>query len=223
LPGVYTKAATLDPDLKNAYAVCRRIVRRRNPDEYALAKLIPSTLRPACWAVWAAGSAADDLVDHGGDPQRRAAALAEWAGAFKTDLERGTSGDPVRRALVHTVLTWNFSPGDVYAALHTLHQDIRDEQPATWEQWRTQRASWTVGTVNSALVLAGVGFGMPVRLRDLDSWRRWLDALLLVDSLEDLSADLTRGHIDWPVEAFRQAGADPADLLDRRWTPGLRR
>jgi len=78
LPGVYTKAATLDPDLKNAYAVCRRIVRRRNPDEYALAKLIPSTLRPACWAVWAAGSAADDLVDHGGDPQRRAAALAEW-------------------------------------------------------------------------------------------------------------------------------------------------
>jgi phytoene/squalene synthetase len=75
--------------------------------------------------------------------------------------------------------------------------------------------------VNSALVLAGVGFGMPVRLRDLDSWRRWLDALLLVDSLEDLSADLTRGHIDWPVEAFRQAGADPADLLDRRWTPGV--
>jgi len=143
------------------------------------------------------------------------------AGAFKTDLERGTSGDPVRRALVHTVLTWNFSPGDVYAALHTLHQDIRDEQPATWEQWRTQRASWTVGTVNSALVLAGVGFGMPVRLRDLDYWRRWLDALLLVDSLEDLSADLTRGHIDWPVEAFRQAGADPADLLDRRWTPGV--
>ncbi|HET6503102.1 MAG TPA: polyprenyl diphosphate synthase [Amycolatopsis sp.] len=218
---VYAKAAILDPDLRNAYAVCRRIVRRRTPDDYALTQLVPPALRPAYWALWAALIVTDDLADHGGDAEQRAAALEAWTAAFTTDLERGTSCDPVRRALVHTMLTWNFSSGEIYASLRTMHHNISDDQPDTWEQWRTERASFDVATVNSVLVLAGAGLGMPVRLRDLGSWRRWGEATLLVDSLLDLPADLARGHLVWPVEAFEQAGADPADLLARRWTPGV--
>ena len=221
MPDVYTKAGILDPGLRDAYETCRRMVRRRTPDEYALAPLIPPVLRPAFWAMWAAGCTADDLVDHGGELRQRATALEEWTAALEADLKRGTSGDPVRRALVHTVLNWNFAPGDLYAVLHMLHQDIYDEQPATWQEWSVRRASWSVCTVNSALVLAGAVLRTPVRLRDVESCRRWLDAFLLVDSLTDLSDDLSRGHVEWPVEAFRQAGADVADLLERRWTPGV--
>lgn len=221
LPNVYAKAAIFDPDLRNAYAICRRIVRRRTPDEYALTQLIPPALRPALWSLWATIDVVDDLADHGGDAEQRTAALEEWTAAFTTDVARGTSDDPVRRALVHTMLTWHFSSAEVYASLRTMHNDIRGEQPATWEQWSTDRASYDVSTVNAVLVLAGAGLGMPVRVRDLDAWRRWSEATILVDSLLDLSADLDRGHLVWPAEAFRQAGADPADLLARRWNPGV--
>ena len=52
-----------DPALRAAYGLCRRRTREQDPAEYALIELLPAALRPACWALWAAANALDDLGD----------------------------------------------------------------------------------------------------------------------------------------------------------------
>lgn len=218
---VYAKAGISDPELIKAYEVCRRIIKKRDPDEYALTRLSPHALRPALWALWASIAVADDLVDTVGEPQQREAALDEWTAAFETELKEGISRDSVRHALVQTVLAWNLSPAEMFAVLRRFRQDVRADQPATWREWGANWASLTSCAVHSSVGLASAVWQVPIRLQDLDALRRWSNGTLLTDSLVDLADDIGRAHLYWPVEAFQQAGVEVADLLDRRWTPGV--
>ncbi|MFE0889618.1 squalene/phytoene synthase family protein [Streptomyces rochei] len=64
---------------------------------------MPAVMRPACWALWAAANAIDDLADdHSVDAERRAERVGAWIAALDHDVATGSSTDPVRRALVDT-------------------------------------------------------------------------------------------------------------------------
>lgn len=52
-----------DRTLRAAYRHCRQLTREQDRAEYALIQLVPAALRPACWALWAAANAIDDLAD----------------------------------------------------------------------------------------------------------------------------------------------------------------
>ncbi|MFF9037827.1 polyprenyl diphosphate synthase [Streptomyces sp. NPDC014892] len=211
--------------LDAAYDACRRLVRTTRPTEYALMQLMPPTVRPACWALYAALASADDLLDSTeGTPQERSRRLQEWRTALEADLAAGTSDDPVRHALTDAVWHWGLDLGDLLGALDAVQGDEAREGVATWQEWRerahAQNVSWPEQLMR---MLVRSGLPVPVRLRDLPGFTRFVDGLFLADMLRDLPEDLDGGHVWFPTEVLDRFNVTPADLISRDWTPAVRR
>lgn len=207
--------------LDAAYDECRRLVRTTRPTEYALMQLMPPAVRPACWALYAALASADDLVDSTeGTPQERARRLREWRVALEADLASGTSDDPVRRALTDAVWHWGLDLGDLLGALDAVQGDEGREGVATWQEWRerahAQNVSWPEQLMR---MLVRSGLPVPVRLRDLPGFTRFVDGLFLTDMLRDLPEDLDGGQVWFPAEVLDRFQVTPAELISREWTP----
>ncbi|EDY61011.2 predicted protein [Streptomyces sviceus ATCC 29083] len=221
VPGILTQAAIDDPALRAAYLHCRRTVRRDDPVEYSIMQLMPPLLRPACWAMWAAFSAADDLADApAGTTATRTAQLKAWTTALEDELTAGHSDDPVRRALIDTMHRWRLDLADLRLSFATLDGDTRGRHLHTWEQWSVwvgdSNLSWAT---QSMTLLARAGIPVPVWLRRKDSYQRYLDGLYLTDTLTDLAQDLARGELNLPTQVLDQF-PDAADhLTARHWSP----
>ncbi|WP_461066013.1 polyprenyl diphosphate synthase [Streptomyces pseudoechinosporeus] len=215
-------AAIEDPGLVAGYEACRRVMRGAGGTEYLVAQLMPPTLRPALWAIYAAGRVADDLADTG-DPAARAARLDAWTSALVEDLRQGGSADLVRRALVHAARTWDLPTGELFAAFEALREDVDGRVHETWQEWSGYSQSVNTTFFAQAVALfTAAGLQMPVRLRHLSAFRQWVDALNLIDILEDLAEDTAQGRITLPLEVLQQFSVTPQALLSGRWTPGLR-
>ncbi|MGW1996788.1 polyprenyl diphosphate synthase [Embleya sp. NPDC001921] len=209
---VYRAAAIDEPRLVEGYEACRRAIRRAGGTEYPTARLMPPALRPALWAIYAAGRVIDDIADTG-DPAGRKALFDAWTTAFDEDLRRGDSEDPVRRALVHTMLTWDLPTDGLSAAFAATRADIAGRTHPTWKAWSAySQAVNTSFFAQGAALLAAAGLYLPLRLRYLDAARQWVDALSIIDNLEDLAEDLAQGRITVPLEVLTDHGLTAADL-----------
>lgn len=220
----YAKAGIHDADLSAAYRVCRRIVRQTGSTDYAITQLIAPALRPAAWALYAAGRTVDDLTDTATGPRDdRAARLDAWTTAFETELQRGTSGDPVRRALIHAVQAWHLEPGDLRVAFLALRSEARGGLPTDWQRWSAHagRLFTSSFALQGLLALGSAGLQVPLRVRHHQAVRQWVDAVFLIDALEDLSADAARGQVGFPTEELRRHGVTVTDLAEARWTPAV--
>jgi undecaprenyl diphosphate synthase len=218
----FQMAAIEGPGLVAGYEACRRAMRGAGGTEYLVAQLMPPALRPALWAIYAAGRVADDLADTG-DPDGRAARLHSWTVAFDEDLRRGDSPDPVRRALVNAVLTWDLPTSDLFTMFDALREDVEGRVHETWQEWSAY--SQNVNTAfftHVVAVFAAAGLQMPVRLRNLTAFGQWVDALNLIDILEDLAEDTAQDRITLPLEVLHQFSVTPEGLFSGRWTPELR-
>ncbi|MEK8146205.1 squalene/phytoene synthase family protein [Streptomyces sp. M10(2022)] len=213
-----------DPQLKAAYKACHDHLRSTSAEEFWCLQLMPPALRPACWALFAAHSLADDLADSTeGDGSQR---LRAWREALDTDLRLGTSQDPVRQALVHTMWCWNLKTDAFDVTFTALEKDALRTAPAaaTWQQWRTRSKDTNVPFLLLCLtMLRHAGLDIPLHLTRLDAYQRLSDGLFLTDSLTDLAEDLSRGDITLPAEELHRFGTCETDLLQRRWTPPSKR
>ncbi|MYS86102.1 polyprenyl diphosphate synthase [Embleya scabrispora] len=210
---VYRAAAIEDPRLVEAYEACRTEVRRAGGTEYRTARLMPPALRPALWAIYAAGRVMDDIAD-AGEPSGREALFDAWTTAFHEDLRRGDSTDPVRRALVHTMRTWDLPTDGLTAAFAATRADIDGRTHPTWKAWSAySQAVNTSFFAQGAALLAAAGLYLPLRLRYLEAARQWVDALGIIDNLEDLAEDLAQGRITMPMEVLADHALTAADLV----------
>ncbi|MFF6783920.1 polyprenyl diphosphate synthase [Streptomyces sp. NPDC012510] len=210
--------------LDAAYDECRRLVRTTRPTEHALMALMPPSAQPVCWALYAAFGHADDLLDRSEEaPEERGRQLREWRVALEADLASGTSDDPIRLALTDAVWHWGLDLGDLLGALDAVQRDDDREGVATWEEWRerahAQNVSWPEQLMR---MLVRMGLPVPVRLRDLPGFTRFVEGLFLTDMLRDLPEDLDSGHVWFPGEVLDRFRVTPADLLSRQWTPAVR-
>ncbi|MET7299164.1 polyprenyl diphosphate synthase [Embleya sp. NPDC005575] len=209
---VHRAAAIDDPRLVEAYDACRTAIRRAGGTEYRTAQLMPPALRPALWAIYAAGRVLDDIADTG-EPTGRGALFDAWTTAFHEDLRRGDSADPVRRALVHTMRTWDLPTDGLSAAFAATRADIDGRTHPTWQAWSTySQAVNTSFFAQGAALLAAAGLYLPLRLRYLEAARQWVDALSIIDNLEDLAEDLAQGRITMPMEILADHALTAADL-----------
>ncbi|MEU0939080.1 polyprenyl diphosphate synthase [Embleya sp. NPDC005971] len=209
---VHRAAGIDDPRLVEAYEACRTAIRKAGGTEYRTSHLMPPALRPALWAIYAAGRVMDDLADTG-DPTGRKARFDAWTAAFHDDLRRGDSADPVRRALVHTMRTWDLPTDGLTAALAATRADIDGRTHPTWAAWSAySQAVNTSFFAQGAALLAAAGLYLPLRLRYLEAARQWVDALSIVDNLEDLAEDLAQGRITMPMEVLTEHALTAADL-----------
>lgn len=220
---VYERAGIRDPELVAAHETCRRVLRRSDTMDFMVLRLVPPALRPAFWALCACGRVVDDLADTGSDgPDGRAARVDAWTTAFDRELRLGTSKDPVRRAIIHTVLTWDLSGADLLAMAAELRQDARGRTFATWQEWsgysRTVNGS---SIVQLALLMTRAGLSPMLRARQLEALGRRVEALFLIDNLFDLSEDITHRCVNLPSESLERFGVTSQDLSARRWTPAM--
>ncbi|MEI5521262.1 polyprenyl diphosphate synthase [Streptomyces brasiliscabiei] len=210
--------------LDAAYDECRRLVRTTRPTEHALMALMPPAAQPVCWALYAAFGHADDLLDRSEEaPEERGRLLREWRAALEADLASGTSDDPIRLAVTDAVWHWGLDLGDLLGALDAVQRDDDRKGVATWEEWRerahAQNVSWPEQLMR---MLVRSGLPVPVRLRDLPGFTRFVEGLFLTDMLRDLPEDLDSGHVWFPTEVLDRFQVTEADLLARRRTPAVR-
>ncbi|MDG9710594.1 polyprenyl diphosphate synthase [Streptomyces sp. DH10] len=222
-PTVYRRAGIRDRDLVLGYQRCRQLVRSSGPVEHAIVQLTPVRLRPLLWVTYGFGRVLDDLADVETDsPESRAARIEEWARALESDLRQGSSSDPVRRALVHAMITWDLPDDDLPALIATYSQDARSQTEfATWDEWHAYRRTISLpfGVTRLAAVLSGTS--APFAARDVEGFQRWTDAYNLIDCLWDLRQDAERGHILLPLEALERFGVAAEDVRAGRPTAQL--
>ncbi|MET7687193.1 polyprenyl diphosphate synthase [Streptomyces sp. NPDC005483] len=209
-----------DPSLRAAYRLCRRIARQHDPGIYVLIQLMPAVLRPAGWALWAAASVLDDLADQQDvEPAERAARVDAWTRALQRDLAAGTSGDPVRHALVDTALRWRLDLSGLRGAMNSTRDDTRGRHFADWAAWRSWCGEGIVPWVDQVRHLfERAGAPMTLRLDRQRDYQWFIDGAQLTDVLTDLGADLARGDLLLPQEALDAfPGAEDA-LRQGNWS-----
>ncbi|MEU8848018.1 polyprenyl diphosphate synthase [Streptomyces sp. NPDC048564] len=210
-----------DPSLQAAYRLCRRQTKEQDPAQYALIRLVPATLRPACWALWAAANAIDDLADdRTANTVERAALVEEWITALDQELDDGTSSDPIRHALVDTALRWCLDLSRLHGAMLLVRDDAHGRHFPDWPAWR----AWARDNLVPWFDLLRDLFdraGVPVALRmdNQEVYEQFLDGLRLTDTLTDLSADLAQHDLLLPDEVLDQHPGAADDLMHRRWSP----
>ncbi|MFE7277560.1 polyprenyl diphosphate synthase [Streptomyces sp. NPDC057623] len=211
-----------EPTLRAAYEFCRRQT-RRDPAEYALIQLAPAALRPACWALWAAANAVDDLADdRHATVQERAVRVEAWITALDRNLAAGDSTDLVRRALVDTARRWRLDLSGLRGALDVVRDDVAGRSFADWAAWR----AWGRGNLLPWFELTRDLFeraGAPVTLRldRQEAYEGFLDGFRLTDVLTDLAADLGQGDLLVPDEALADHPGAVEDLRRLRWSDGV--
>ncbi|MFC8870170.1 polyprenyl diphosphate synthase [Streptomyces sp. NPDC057148] len=212
-----------DPSLRAAYRLCRRTTRVHDPGIYALIQLMPTVLRPPCWALWAAASVLDDQADQRDAEQaERAARVQAWTQALQRDLAAGTSTDLVRHALVDTVLRWHLDLSSLQGATTSTLDDVRDRRFADWAAWR----AWCNGEITPWVdqvrhLFEQAGAPMTLRLDRHKDYEQFVDGAQLTDILTDLSADLSQGDLLLPQEALDTFPGAEDDLWQGHWSPAV--
>ncbi|MEU4806980.1 polyprenyl diphosphate synthase [Actinosynnema sp. NPDC023587] len=212
-----------DPLLRAAYQLCRRTTRAHDPAIHTLVQLMPAVLRPACWALWAAASALDDLADRPGvEPARRAADVEAWTKALEHDLSVGTSADPIRHALVDTAVRWRLDLSGLRGAMATTRDDAHGLRFADWAQWQAWCNRGLVPWVDQVRHLFDqAGAPMTLRLDRQADYRHFIDGAQLTDTLTDLGTDLAQGHLLLPREAMDPFPGAEEDLTRGCWSPAV--
>ncbi|WP_447002302.1 polyprenyl diphosphate synthase [Saccharothrix isguenensis] len=212
-----------DPLVQAAYRLCRRTTRAHDPAVHALVQLMPAALRPACWALWAAANALDDLADRPGvEPARRAADVEAWTKALEHDLSVGTSTDPVRHALVDAAARWRLDLSGLQGAMATTRDDAHGLRFTNWAQWRAWCNREVVPWVDQVRQLFDqAGAPMTLRLDRQADYRHFVDGAQLTDLLTDLGTDLAQGHLLLPQDAMEPFPGAEEDLIGGRWSPAV--
>jgi undecaprenyl diphosphate synthase len=191
-----------------------------DPGIYALIQLMPTVLRPPCWALWAAASVLDDLADRR-DTQRaeREARVQAWTQALQCDLAVGASTDPVRHALVDTALRWRLDLSSLQGAMASTLDDVRNRRFADWAEWRAWCEALVPWVDQVRHLFEQAGAPMTLRLDRQQDYKQFIDGAQLTDILTDLSADLAQGDLLLPQEALDAFPGAEDNLRQRSWSP----
>jgi squalene synthase HpnC len=199
-----------------AYAACLRIAQDHYENFPVASRLVPARLRPHIAAVYAFARTADDIADEPGrSTTERLAILHEWSARLRT-----VPTDDIFTALADTRSKFDLPIEPFEDLLSAFRQDVTTTRFDTWTQLfdYCRRSANPIGRL--VLRLAG---------HHSDEADRWSDAvctaLQLTNFWQDLAIDWARGRLYVPAEAWRPAGADPADfdrgIISPAWTAAL--
>ncbi len=217
--------------LREAYAHCAAITRRRARNFYYGLRLTPEPKRSALYSVYAWMRRADDSVDEAGDPEEKRARLDQVRRDLERVLDGGTeaapAADPVLLALAHTVESFELDRQDLRHLLRGLETDLELEarsdgsgdplyvcdSESDLEAYCYDVAS-TVGRIS--VTIWGLRPGVD-REHALALAARRGYAFQFTNVLRDFAEDYDEGRIYLPGSAFREAGITPSQL--RAWDP----
>jgi len=202
------------PEVRKAYAYCRRIALGHYENFGIASWLLPRDLRSHLYALYAYCRGVDDLGDEAeGD---RIALLDEW----EAELRRCYSGTPrdVRfLALQATIQTFGLPPQPFERLIEANRRDQEISRYQTYQEL-LDYCSYSANPVGQ-LVLHVFGYKDAERRRLSDAT---CTALQLTNFWQDVCEDMARGRIYIPVEDMLRFGCTEEELVAGRETAAFR-
>ncbi|MEP6599091.1 MAG: phytoene/squalene synthase family protein [Actinomycetota bacterium] len=209
-------AGITDPALRASYERCRRLNAEHGKTYYLATLLLPPEKRPYVHALYGFARYADDIVDDldpGASATDRSERFHQWSEDFLTDLDWGSSGDPVGRAIIDTVARWQIPLGYLADFLDSMRSDLTVTEYDTFGD--LSRYMWGSAAVIGLEMLPILG-----RADEMTPWNVLeapaIDlgqAFQLTNFIRDMGEDLDRGRVYLPQESLRKFGLDRAHLL----------
>jgi len=210
-------------ELQQAYAACQALAESHYENFPVASKLMPARLRPHVAAIYAFARTADDFADEPGrEPEERLRLLDEWGRRLDGEhlpVEKHPPDilcppDVIFSALADTRARFDLPAGLFHDLLSAFKQDVAKTRYASWNDVLDycRRSANPVGRL--VLRLSGYHDDRLDRASDAVC-----TALQLTNFWQDLAIDWPRGRLYVPEEAWRAAGAEPAQLDRRKMTP----
>lgn len=204
------------PDVRQAYAWCRRLAAGHYENFPVASLLLPARLRNPVAAIYAFARLADDLADEGNEPpDSRLAALADWRNRLHA-AATGRADEPVFIALADVIHRHALPIGLLEDLLSAFEQDVTKARYASFGELMDycRRSANPIGRL--LLHLYGV-----TDVRSLGQSDAICSALQLINFWQDVSVDIKKGRIYLPLDDMARFRVSEADLLAGRMTPGL--
>jgi len=234
----------MSPDLRKAYATCRRTHRRHDPTYYYATRRLPREVRPAVHALYAFVREADELVDgptRPADPAARREALDQLETDLSAGVAAGESPRPVIAALVDAGARHELPLGELGTYMDSMRIDCGPVRIDSWEELTAYMngSAAAVGRIMAPLLGApeasesfarlGLAFQLTNFIRDVPEDFA-LDRIYLPGMEEsDIAADhaserfrrLLAESVQRARELFRE-GAPALAAVEPRVRPGMR-
>jgi phytoene synthase len=182
------------PELRKAYAACRRTHRRHDPTYYYATRRLPSEVRPAVHALYAFVREADELVDGPGrarQPEARRAALDSLEDDLATGLATGHSHRPAIVALTDAGGRHDLPLEELGTYMESMRIDCAPVRIGSWEELTAYMngSAAAVGRIMAPLL------GAP---EAGDSFARLGQAFQLTNFIRDVREDFALDRIYLP-------------------------
>jgi len=212
-------AGILEPGAQAGYTLARTLNAEHGRTYYLATQLLPAAKRPYVHALYGFARHVDDIVDDL-DPRltatERARRFDGWTRIFLTELERGVSADPLRRAVLDTIGRWQLSHDLFVDFLDSMRMDLVITEYPSFDD--LSRYMWGSAAVIGLQMLPILG-----REDERTGWdllrQPAIDlglAFQLTNFLRDVAEDLDRGRIYLPQESLDRFRVDRSALRQAR-------
>lgn len=216
-PAAATTGTT--PQLRAAYAACRRVHRRHDPTYYFATRRLPAEVRPAVHALYAFVRSADELVD---GPRRAPMPAARRAAldGLEVDLWRAVDGGPAQRPEVAALVDAGARHELPLAELRTYMDSMRCDCGPVRMASRGELARYMDGSAAAVGRIMAPLLGAPAQAHE--SFARLGVAFQLTNFIRDVREDFALDRIYLPAEDRSRYGVGEGEIARGVATPGFR-
>lgn len=196
--------AELDPELKSAYAYCRKLNAEHGKTFYLATALLPPAKRPAIHALYGFARFADDLVDRPDGDTDPATALAALRSELTHALDGGQPRSLIVLAVTDTVRRYGLDHRYLKAFLDSMASDLTVRRYPSFAD--LNEYMWGSASVIGLqlLPILGTDSGTDRGIADAEPYAANLGvAFQLTNFVRDVGEDHRRGRIYLPQESLR--------------------
>lgn len=201
-------------DLREAYAMCRRVAHRYGPNFSVGFRFLPRDKRDAVYAAYAFCRFVDDVVDENPDDDV-SSGIDQW----EQELDRCYAGQPTRPvtvALADTASRYGIPKAAFAGLIEGCRMDLVKNRYQSFDELLVY--SDLVATTISTMSLAIFGY------RDVEAVDRGRDlatAFQLTNILRDVGDDIDKDRIYLPADEMARFGVSEDDLHRKQVTEGF--
>jgi phytoene synthase len=204
--------------MPDAFAHCEALVRAADRERFLTALFAPANRRNALFALYAFNVEIARVRDAVREPLAGEIRLQWWSDALTGSARGDAEANPVMAALKATVIRYGLSLDALEALIAARRFDLYDEPMATMAELEAYAEGASAGLIGLAgRILAGgevAEGGAVVRHAGI--------AHAITGLLAALPIHAARGQVYVPHDILQRHGAEPADLIGARATPGVR-